>query len=106
MYSSPPMYRRKNLRDPGSSTTKVFAFAMRKWEDAVVNHLNARLQPRHPIDRPTLLADDDMRVGQRAAVEQVRCDHGVAALKGFPVGVLIREQTSVFVARGRPRPAR
>ena len=70
---------------------EIFALAVREGQDAVVNHLNAGLQPRHPVDRSALLADDEVRIGERAAVKQVRRDRRVVALKGFPVDVLVGE---------------
>ena len=81
--------RRRLIRD------EIVVVVGRKREYAIVNHLDACLQPRHPIDGPTFLADDDMRIGQRAAVEQVRRDHGVAAFERLAVDVLVGEQSPV-----------
>ena len=95
MYSSPPMYLRKKLLRPRLIRDEIVVLVGRKRKYAVVNHLDAGLQPRHPIDRPTFLADDDMRIGQRAAVEQVRRDNGVAAFERLAVDVLVGEQSPV-----------
>ena len=47
------------------------------------------------VHRSAFLADDKMRIGERATVEQVRRDHGVEPFERLPVDVLVGEQSPV-----------
>jgi len=62
---------------------------------STVDWFRADDEPRQAVDWAALLSHDDVRIGQRTAVEQVRRDHGVVAFERFPIDVVVGEQAPV-----------
>ena len=92
----PSTRKRAEVRRRVRFTFKEGSFRVRREREmAVFQGLGAGDEPPHAVDRFALLTDDEVRIAQSAAIEQVRRDHGMVPFERLPREVLVGKQAPV-----------